>query len=253
MGASSDFESAVAFGTNKLVFNGTGNTVTVTGLSEHKKYYFKAYTYKDTGLSAGTPVIMDTAEVHGVSHLTTLTGTQQVKLQWQNYPGPQGIFWDEVLIIAAAGSSVTTLPSGDASAYIANSEFGKGTAITSGNFVVYKGVGDTVTVTGLTNGTTYAFRVFVHSTSSWTSEWRSLGITAKPSDGPSIPDVPQIIAPVEWFFSHEKDVVGEVMPHVRQHKLPASVIPVMVREVDFYDKRRDAASAETFLLDNARK
>ncbi|MCX6137928.1 MAG: endonuclease [Ignavibacteriales bacterium] len=201
LGASSDYPKAAAFGASKLVYNGTDNAVTVTGLLEHKKYYFKSFAYKDTGFSAGTPVIMDTAEVHGVAHLVTLTGNRHVKLQWQNYAGPQGVFWDEVVIVGASGKDVSAIPSGNGSSYTANAFFGQGTSVGAGTYVVYKGTADTVTVMGLTNAASYAFRVFVRNGSSWSALWRSPIATAIPSDGPIIPEVPQTISPADGSAS----------------------------------------------------
>jgi regulation of enolase protein 1 (concanavalin A-like superfamily) len=50
----------------------------------------------------------------------------------------------------------------------ANSQFGQGTDLGGGNFVLFRGVGDTVTVTGLKPGDIYYFAVYDYSSSSTT-------------------------------------------------------------------------------------
>lgn len=47
--------------------------------------------------------------------------------------------------------------------YAANTAYGSGAAIGAGNYVVMNGTGNTVTVTGLTAGTTYYFKVFEYN------------------------------------------------------------------------------------------
>lgn len=57
----------------------------------------------------------------------------------------------------------------------ANSEFGQGTDLGGGNYVVYRGVGNTVTVTGLTPGVTYYAAVYGYSGSGTTKSFNILG------------------------------------------------------------------------------
>jgi len=66
------------------------------------------------------------------------------------------------IIIAHEGSPVHQTPVNGTS-YVANSFFGSGDNLGSGNYVVYKGSGNSVTVSGLTEGTTYYFSVFEYN------------------------------------------------------------------------------------------
>jgi hypothetical protein len=66
------------------------------------------------------------------------------------------------LVIAKASSAVNVLPV-DGNYYTASSAFGSGTDLGSGNFVVYDGTGTSVTITGVTSGTTYHFGVFEYN------------------------------------------------------------------------------------------
>ncbi|MCF7796751.1 MAG: T9SS type A sorting domain-containing protein [Candidatus Marinimicrobia bacterium] len=149
--------------------------IIVTGLSNNTTYYVTAYTYKevtgdnndDTWSSAATEV-SDEAEVQGITSLTGSPGDSKIDLSWTNYDGAQGTWWNNVIILAKSGSSVDGSPSGDGSAYTASSTFGSGSEIGTGNYVVYKGTGTSVSVTGLSNGTTYYFRAFVVDGTDWT-------------------------------------------------------------------------------------
>ncbi len=69
---------------------------------------------------------------------------------------------DGRIIIAHAGSPVHQLPV-NGTAYHANRIFGSGDNLGSGNYVVYNGTGNSVTVTGLTRGVTYYFSVFEYN------------------------------------------------------------------------------------------
>jgi len=63
------------------------------------------------------------------------------------------------LVVIKAGSAVSVSPTNGTS-YTANTTFGSGGTITTGEYVVYNGAGTSVSVTGLSGGTTYHVAVF---------------------------------------------------------------------------------------------
>ncbi|WP_054412173.1 T9SS type A sorting domain-containing protein [Hymenobacter sp. DG25A] len=111
-----------------------------------------------TGTANTTDLTIVSYKTNEVAPFTATYGAQQVTLSWTN---PTSCF-QKVTIIARANNSVTVKPSGT---FTANSVFGSGTdlgtAATPGQFVVYDGTGTSVTVTGLTNLTTYNFTAYV--------------------------------------------------------------------------------------------
>ncbi len=64
-----------------------------------------------------------------------------------------------VLVVTRQGSAVNANPNNGTN-YTANANFGSGNQIGTGNYVVYKGTGNSVTVTGLNQGTTYHFAIY---------------------------------------------------------------------------------------------
>jgi len=69
---------------------------------------------------------------------------------------------DNVLVVARSGGAVNADPVSGTN-YIANSAFGSGTQIGTGNYVVYNGTGSSVNLTGLTAGTNYHFAVYEYN------------------------------------------------------------------------------------------
>ncbi|WP_276372285.1 gliding motility-associated C-terminal domain-containing protein [Chryseolinea sp. H1M3-3] len=69
----------------------------------------------------------------------------------------------QAFVVGRAGSTAFKPQFGQA--YTANAAFGTGSAIGTGNFLVYSGSGNTVTITGLTAGTYYEFDLYSYSTS----------------------------------------------------------------------------------------
>lgn len=63
------------------------------------------------------------------------------------------------IVLMHSGSAVDANPIDDTT-YTASTVFGSGTEVGTSNYVVYKGTGNSVTVTGLTAGTTYHVRVY---------------------------------------------------------------------------------------------
>ncbi|HNW88503.1 MAG TPA: choice-of-anchor D domain-containing protein, partial [Bacteroidales bacterium] len=76
--------------------------------------------------------------------------------------------YSEVLVVASTGIANTGTPTGDGTAYSANAVFSSGTPLGNG-FVVYKGTASSQLVTGLTNGTTYYFKIFTRNGMNWSS------------------------------------------------------------------------------------
>lgn len=70
---------------------------------------------------------------------------------------------NNVIVVAKAGSAVDSDPV-SGTTYTANSIFGSGNQIGTGNYVVYNGNGTNVSITGLTQGLTYYFSLYEYAT-----------------------------------------------------------------------------------------
>jgi hypothetical protein len=86
---------------------------------------------------------------------TTLISTT---LTWTNGNG------DDRIVVARQNSAVVDLPQNSIS-YTANNSFGSPNSALGSGFVVYKGTGNSVNVTGLTKNTTYHFAIFEYNCS----------------------------------------------------------------------------------------
>jgi glucose/arabinose dehydrogenase len=97
-----------------------------------------------------------------ISGLSATAQTNAVAVKWTNPVIP----FDEIMVVAKEASGFITSPNG--TAYTANANFtGNGTAFEGGK-VAYRGTGATATVTGLTAGKKYFFRVYARKGTSWT-------------------------------------------------------------------------------------
>jgi hypothetical protein len=149
----------------KVVYKGTATSTVVTGLTEDTNYSFTAYAYVGesltgwaAGATAGSTVTNGLAQ-GDVRNLVATPLTNQVTLNWLN-PTPISC-WNDILIVANQGP-VSFTPSGNGSAYTANAVY------TSPNQVVYKASGNSLAVTGLTNGLNYCFKAFIRRGNTWT-------------------------------------------------------------------------------------
>lgn len=163
----------------RLLYDGTETSFTVTGLPTSSTLTFKAFTYRfatSTLWSDGTQTDV-TIELSEISNLATLPADQQLDVTWDNPASFTCI--DEILVIGREGSSaVSSIPTGDGTSYAANAVFGSGTELNTGEFVVYKGTGANISVTGLTNGNTYHFTAFVRDGTEWSSGISTSGVPA---------------------------------------------------------------------------
>lgn len=182
--ANSDFSlaSVVTASLGKCLYKGTGTSFTVTGLTNLSNYSFKVVAYRgttSTGWSTGvntngtwnTPTTNIVIDMPEVSALAASIVSGQSALTWTR-PTPLACY-DQYLVVANQGAVVFT-PSGDGTAYIPN------TVYSGPNQVVYNGTGTGITVTGLTNGTNYCYKVFVRRGTEW-------------SDGVTVCQTPNIV------------------------------------------------------------
>jgi len=96
--------------------------------------------------------------------VATETGAAQIDLSWVS-----PTCFEEILVVAKEASAVTVMPTGDGSLYIADATFGSGTDLGTGEYAVFKGGTEAVTVSGLNSLTTYHFTVFTRTGTSWNS------------------------------------------------------------------------------------
>lgn len=173
--ADADFTAGQDYGSgNIVVYNGTGSSVQVTGLDTGTDYHFAVYEYNGANgtknYKIDTPAInsrytLSPEPVTAASNavLDNIT-TTSIRL---SFTGGDGY---ERLVLVKEGSAVDSLPL-DGSTYTANKEFGSGDSLQTGNFVVYAGNLDSLTITGLTAGTTYYYEVFEFKGSATTTNY----------------------------------------------------------------------------------
>jgi hypothetical protein len=115
---------------------------------------------------------------------------------------------DGVIVLMKQGAAVNSDPAdGTYTGYTANPAFGSGTQIGTGNYVVYKGTGASVAVTGLTVGTTYYLAAYEYKGTLDTSGV-NLGTNYKPapatgnqatSAGETPPTAPTLLGPPDGY------------------------------------------------------
>ena len=180
--ASGSFAAPVSIGTLTSTSAGTIAATIPAATAAGSGYRIRVVssTPSVTGTDNGTNFSVVNAAAVTVTGLTSNPASGQVQVQWIN----PTVCFDEVLVIARAGSAVTTAPSG--TSYTANAAFGSGSQPTPGEFVVYTGTGTSVTITGLTNGTTYHFSVFSRKGSVYGP---AVSGSNTPTAGPSLTEV----------------------------------------------------------------
>lgn len=167
--ANGDFSSANVYGSlGRAVFKGNATTAVITGLTTGQQYTFKVVAYNGetaTGWASGINNSGSwnatyTVKVPEVGNPSASAAPTSSAVSWTVVPASSGCY--EYLVVANQGTVVFT-PSGDGSAYTANSVY------SAANQVVYKGTGNSVTATGLTEGMQYCYKIFVREVNS--SQW----------------------------------------------------------------------------------
>jgi hypothetical protein len=147
---------------NFAVYSSSGSSVTVTGLTLNTTYHVRVFEYNQPSFNYLTITATDNPKSQATLSLPSVQAhslgfsninTTSVTVGWTRGNGAN------VLIVARASGAVNSNPS-DNTTYTNNSAFGSGTQIGTGNYVVYKGTGNSVTVTGLTVGLIYHFRAY---------------------------------------------------------------------------------------------
>jgi len=148
------------------VFNGDASSINVTGLSSGTTYYVLIHnTYNNTTYSAALTANSTTVtSLSNATNLASINDLNQVTLTWTN---PS--CFDEMLLIASSNGSISTAPSGNGSAYTANSFYSAGTNTASNEYVVFRGTSTTVTITGLVDGNSYSYKLFTRKGNTWSS------------------------------------------------------------------------------------
>lgn len=150
--------------TSYYVYNDTGEVLVITGLQPHKNYTIRVLAYKGEKWSSGR-IISGYSDVMNVASFISNSESMSMSLRWKN----PSVCFDEVLIVAKEGGNFQAQPTGNGSNYLANAVFGSGTEIAPGEYVVYKGSGNTVFVTNLVNDVGYCFKAFVRRGTLWSS------------------------------------------------------------------------------------
>jgi hypothetical protein len=146
-----------------VVYNGSGNSFTVTGLSPNTVYYYEIFEFNGSGAAT----VYYTSGTPGNGSRTTLQTAPTAQAFSVNFSGVSAtgmtIHWTRGngandIVVVKAGSAVSSDPV-DGTAYIASTTLGVGSAIGGGN-VVFDGSGSAVTISGLSVSTTYYVSVY---------------------------------------------------------------------------------------------
>lgn len=176
--ASTTYGSGSSISGAYVVYNGTGNTFDLTGLSESTTYYFRIVEQNGTGASA---TFISNLPYDANKATTSVTAPTNMSFSNLNTSSMTMSFnagnGTNRIVLCQSGTSVGSNPT-DLTSYTANTTYGSGSQIGSA-YVVYSGTGNSVTVSGLTQSTNYTFRVIEQFGSGATSQY----ITSKALNG----------------------------------------------------------------------
>ncbi|WP_299365991.1 hypothetical protein [Winogradskyella sp.] len=181
------------------VYKSTGTSASITGLTGGSTYHFTIFSRVGSTWSSGaTANVTYTGTIENPTSFTSFNDCGDIGLQWTN-----PTCFDEILVVARASNTVTATPTGDGSAYTADAQFGNGTALSAGEYAVYKDVSDNVTITGLTDGITYHFEIFTRVGNNWSS-----GATTSATASSTATSGPTTFSPGDIVFVGYDSYIG---------------------------------------------
>jgi hypothetical protein len=153
------------------------NTIAINAISSPSNFVFASGTPTGSGFTAGgTQTIIAGVSAPANATVPVASGSGVTGIVNVSWTAPLGCY-DEVMIVAATATN-TGVPTGNGSAYAPNATFGSGTALGNG-FVVYKGTGSPQAISGLTDGTTYFFKIYTRYNSGWSTGIEASGAPFK--------------------------------------------------------------------------
>ncbi|MCF8252985.1 MAG: T9SS type A sorting domain-containing protein [Bacteroidia bacterium] len=181
--ANENFGSGSDLGSNNyVIYNGSGDSCLVNNLESGKTYYAAIYEYNgidelarfkisSPAVGNATTLTMATKPILPATALSISNSTSdQLSLSWTNGNGTNRI------VIASELQEVSTMPQ-DGELYFSDNSFnGNSSFLSQNERVVYVGTGNSVTVSGLNQLTTYYFTVIEYNGAAFTSSYQTLGI-----------------------------------------------------------------------------
>jgi trimeric autotransporter adhesin len=161
---------------NTVIYNGPAASFTYSPLSQNTTYHLALYEYNSADNCYLSPALtgnfttLCTNPVN-VSALSGTAGNQQAIVSWTL---PASACFDEIIVVA---SNAPIANNGDTYTGPAN------TAYTGGEQIVYRGTGTTVTITGLTNGSTYYLKAFTRKGANYSAGIQITIIPYDPASG----------------------------------------------------------------------
>ncbi|MEL7006754.1 MAG: hypothetical protein AAFN93_29110, partial [Bacteroidota bacterium] len=130
----------------------------IVDVNDIKKYDISESTLSTihSGLTSIEDISVTSCIIPGTQASTLMASnvtTNSVDLSWNKGSG------DEVIVIAKEGSAVDVAPE-SGNLYTASNVFSDGDDLGSGNYVVYRGTGNNVSISGLSLSTDYHFAVY---------------------------------------------------------------------------------------------
>lgn len=163
------FGNGQSLGNSNYAITRSYNSVTVTNLQPGTTYHFAAFGFiapnvYDPAFQRNNPARASFTTQSGVSKPTVASSA----LQFTAVEGNKlGISWTKGngsnrLVIARAGNAVSFDPV-DGNTYSPNPDFGTGTDLGGGQYIVYNGTGNSFDLANLEPGTTYHLEIFEYN------------------------------------------------------------------------------------------
>ncbi|RII24946.1 MAG: hypothetical protein CXR31_15715, partial [Geobacter sp.] len=185
-----------------------------TGMTAGAKTYYRGYATNSAGgtgySSDGSFYTEPSTQASGLNF--TAVSATGITVNWTRGSG------DGVIVLMKQGTAVNSDPTdGTYTGYMPNSVFGGGTQIGTSNYVVYKGTGNSVAVTGLTGGTTYYVAVYEYMGALDTSgtnqgtNYKLTPVTGSQATSPGMtpPAVPALLWPYSGYSGQVGYPAGE--------------------------------------------
>jgi hypothetical protein len=204
--ANAAFGNGTDLGGNEYVlYNGSSNNVSISNLDPASQYHFAVYEYNGSGTgivylktaylqASGSTASAPDGEATGGG---STPSSNSLQMSWTSGNGAGR------LVVARAGSAPLANPAA-LTKYTGNLAFGNGPQLAAGEYVVYAGTANSITVTNLNPATTYYFRVIEYNGSDApvynTDE--SLALSATTTGG---------TLPVSWLYVRARETATGVL------------------------------------------